>query len=180
MKRLLIASLLLAACGIPEEVHNQAVKDLEKCKQDLALTRGDIQRMEGELGEGKQRMTSLEGERGSLAQKLGATQKELDELRKAREAAEKRNAQFRALLERLRAMIDSGKLNVEIRKGKMVVKLADKILFDPGKVDLKADGQVALREVASALKEIGDREFLVTGHTDNKPIKSGRFKSNWD
>src|SRR5262249_30018548 len=111
---------VVGACGISEEVHNQTLKDMEKCKQDLSNAQNDAARANAELEGEKSRLTSVEGERGTLAKHLSATQKELEDLRKAREAAERRNAQFKSLVDKLRAMIDSGKLNVEIRKGKMV------------------------------------------------------------
>src|SRR5437660_5253223 len=122
-----LLAFIVSACGISEEVHNQSLKDIEKCKQDLANAQNDAARANAEVEDEKSRLTSVEGERGTLAKNLSTTQRELEELRKAREAAERRNAQFKSLLDKLRAMIDSGKLNVEIRKGKMVVKLADKI-----------------------------------------------------
>jgi chemotaxis protein MotB len=81
---------------------------------------------------------------------------------------------------RLRDAIGAGTLAVEVRKGKMLVKLGDAILFDPGQATLKSDGQRALRQVAQALKEIPERDFLVAGHTDNRPIKNSPYASNWD
>ena len=62
----------------------------------------------------------------------------------------------------------------------MIVRLGDQILFDPGKTELKKDGEDALRQVTDVLKEIPNRNFQVAGHTDNIPIKSKRFRSNWD
>jgi len=41
------------------------------------------------------------------------------------------------------------------------VRLADQILFDPGKTELKKDGQEALRQVTAVLKEIPNRDFQV-------------------
>ena len=37
-----------------------------------------------------------------------------------------------------------------------------------------------MTQVAQALATIGDRRFLVSGHTDNVPIKTSRFPSNWE
>jgi chemotaxis protein MotB len=34
--------------------------------------------------------------------------------------------------------------------------------------------------VAQVLATIGDRRFMVSGHTDNVPIKTARFPSNWE
>jgi chemotaxis protein MotB len=62
----------------------------------------------------------------------------------------------------------------------MLVKLPDNILFDPGKTDLKPAGKDAIAQVTSILSGIEGRKFQVAGHTDNIPIKSAKFKSNWE
>jgi len=170
----------LTACGIPEETHDAVKKDLEKCKTDLAGTKNTLQTTEEERNKLKTELDSMGAKRDDLAKRLGATKQEIEELRKARAAAEARSRTFRQLLARLKSMIDSGKLQVEMRKGKMVVKMSDKILFDPGKVELKKDGKIALKQLAAVLKDIGDRDFLVAGHTDNVPIKTRQFRSNWE
>jgi chemotaxis protein MotB len=54
------------------------------------------------------------------------------------------------------------------------------VLFDSGKTDLKPQGQEAMTKVAQVLAALPDRHFIVAGHTDNVPIRSGRYKSNWD
>jgi len=173
MRKLAWMLAVAAGCGINKDVHRQTLDKLAASEAQLKEQQDANTKLESD-------MKALEGERGSLAQKLGATQKEIEELRKARELAEKRSKTFRDLVAKLRSMIDSGQLKVEIRKGKMLVKLSDKILFDTGKADLKKEGQAALAEVAVALKSIPDRDFLVAGHTDNVPIKTRKFKANWD
>jgi len=179
---LLLAGLVIAlsACGIAQETHDAVVKDLQKCTSELAKTRTSLQSTEGERNKLKEEMDSIGADRDALAKKLGATKKEIDELRKARAMAEQRTKTFRQLLERLKSMISSGKLQVEIRKGRMIVKMSDKILFDPGKTMLKKDGKVALKQLAAVLKDIGERDYLIAGHTDNIPIKTRQFKSNWE
>src|SRR6185312_1406482 len=89
-------------------------------------------------------------------------------------------ATFRTLVERLRSMIDAGKLQVVIRDGRMLIALPDAVLFDSGKTDVKTDGQGALTQVANVLSSIEDRRFLVAGHTDANPIHTKEFPSNWE
>jgi chemotaxis protein MotB len=84
------------------------------------------------------------------------------------------------MVAKFKSMIDAGKLQVEIRNGLMLVKLPDNILFDPGKTDLKPAGKDAIAQVTQILSGIEGRKFQVTGHTDNIPIKSAKFKSNWE
>ncbi len=163
------------------------------------LTR--IQDLEAQLGQANERNTSLEAslkdlgdrnaqltgkltaagaEKGSLSASLAEKDRALEELRQREKQAQARLATFRQMLERFRSMIDSGKLRVRVVRGRMVVELAENILFDSGKADLKREGQEALTQVAGVLASIPDRDFQITGHTDNIPIKSTRFPSNWE
>jgi len=93
---------------------------------------------------------------------------------------EKRLAEYRKLTEQLASMVKTGKLQVKVRNGNMVIQLANNILFDTGKTEVKKDGQDALTELAAILKTIANRRFLVAGHTDNVPISSKRYASNWE
>lgn len=183
----------LSACG-PSDAHKKAMKDLDACTSGLSTCQSDRDARDKEIARLKRnqatleaevnklggKVTGLEGEKGNLSGQLAATQQELEELRLARASAEKRMAAFRALAAKLRAMIDSGKISVSVRKGRMIVKMSDKILFDPGKTELKPEGQTAILQVTEALKGIPDRDFVVAGHTDNIPIKSKKFASNWE
>ena len=89
-------------------------------------------------------------------------------------------AEFKGLTGKFQRMIDSGKLDVVFRRGKMVVKLPESILFPSGSIDLSADGKSAIAEVAAILRQMGGRHFTVAGHTDNIPVQSGKFDNNWE
>jgi chemotaxis protein MotB len=104
----------------------------------------------------------------------------VDELRAKERQAQTRLQTFRNMLEKFKKMIASGQLRVRIQRGRMVVELSENILFDSGKAALKKEGETALEEVAGVLASISDREFQIAGHTDNVPIKSARFPSNWE
>src|SRR4029077_3570333 len=122
----------------------------------------------------------LETERGNLGGELEQAQKRMEELRKAQVQAEARAAQFRKLVTQFKSLTDSGKLQVEIRENRMIVRLGDQILFDPGKTDLQGEGKDARTHARTLLQETPNRNFQVAGHTDNAPINSARFRSNWD
>ncbi len=104
----------------------------------------------------------------------------VEELRAKERQAQARLQTFRNMVEKFRRMIESGQLRVRIVRGRMVVELSENILFDSGKADLKKEGQTALQEVATVLASIPDRDFQIAGHTDNIPIKSAKFPSNWE
>ena len=200
-----LASLLVAtvatlgsACGIDEQVHNAALKDRDAQKQKLAETQTALDREKAahkadvdsrdarvmvltkKLESLGQDVSRLETERGTLGGELESAKKRMDELRKAQAQAEARAAQFRKLVTQFKTLTDAGKLQVEIRENRMIVRLGDKILFDPGKTDLKPEGKDALKQVTEVLKALPNRNFQIAGHTDNAPMKSAKFRSNWD
>ncbi|MBW2546347.1 MAG: flagellar motor protein MotB, partial [Deltaproteobacteria bacterium] len=99
----------------------------------------------------------------------------------AREArAAKRLQEYNSMLKQLKSMIDSGKLTVRIVRNKMVIELPEAVLFASGRAKLKKDGIRVLAELGPVLASLQGREFQVGGHTDNKPIKTKRFPSNWE
>jgi chemotaxis protein MotB len=194
----LATTLGAVGCGINEDLYNSTVKDRDAQKQKLAATESDLEKeraqhkkdvasrdarvtvLSNKLASLGQDVSRLETERGNLGGELEQAQKRMEELRKAQAQAEARAAQFRKLVTQFKALTDAGKLQVEIRENRMIVRLGDKILFDPGKTDLKPEGKDALTQVTAVLKSLPNRNFQVAGHTDNVPIKSKRFRSNWD
>jgi chemotaxis protein MotB len=176
----LLAALCASACGYSEE--------------EMQAKRDDITRLSADLAEAKQRGDSLEAKLNELgvsnqelSKKLdiagvqkGELERALEELRARERQAQARLAVFSEMVNKFKAMIDSGKLRVRVVRGRMVVELAENILFDSGKSDLKSEGEEALTEVAGVLSSIPNRDFQIAGHTDNIPIKSARFPSNWE
>jgi chemotaxis protein MotB len=193
-----VAAWACLGCGVDETLYNAAVKDRDAQKQHLSETQETLSRekaahgkdndlrdtrilaLENKLKALGQDVSRLETERQGLGGELDQAKKRMEELRKAQAQAEARAAQFRKLVTQFKALTDAGKLQVEIRENRMIVRLGDKILFDPGKTELKPEGKEALQQVTVVLKDIPNRNYQVAGHTDNIPIKSKRFRSNWD
>ena len=101
-------------------------------------------------------------------------------LEQQQQKADARLRDFKQLTRRFQRMIDTGKLDVVFRRGEMIVKLPAAILFASGKADVSDSGRAALKEVASILGKMPRRRFTVAGHTDNVPVKSAPFPSNWE
>lgn len=64
-------------------------------------------------------------------------------------------------------------------RGLVVNIVTDKVLFDTGKADLRKDGVRVLDVIAPSVRNLPNR-VTVEGHTDNVPITSGTFASNWE
>lgn len=145
-----------------------------------ALERDKAKMLDGQLAECKKQSKSL----SSVKDNLETTRAELESLRKQREQTAKRLEAFKDLSEKLKKMIDSGRLDVVIRDGRMVVKLPASVLFDSGSAELSRDGELALMELAVALRQFPERTFMVEGHTDDRPLEASgpeaKYKDNWE
>ncbi|HLV09757.1 MAG TPA: OmpA family protein [Halanaerobiales bacterium] len=61
----------------------------------------------------------------------------------------------------------------------LVVRLTGQILYDLGKADIKPEGREILDQVAVSIRNI-ENNIMVEGHTDNWPINTEQFPSNWE
>lgn len=96
-----------------------------------------------------------------------------------REAA-RRVAEFKDMLARFKDLIDAGKLQVRLVDGRMVLTLPMDILFPSGSAKLAREGREALLAVGRGLATIPERRFQVEGHTDDVPIHTAAYPSNWE
>jgi chemotaxis protein MotB len=62
----------------------------------------------------------------------------------------------------------------------LTVEVAEQLFFDSGKATLKDTGKEVLKKVGEALKGYDDKIVRVVGHTDNVPIATAQFPSNWE
>ncbi|GAC1570788.1 MAG: OmpA family protein [Polyangiales bacterium] len=138
------------------------------------------QRLRDELTRLGKDVDTMLAEKGMLTDALKEAKNRLKELRRAQDAAERRAVIFKQLADSFKKMTDAGILTVVLRDGRLVLQLANDTLFETARVELRPAGIVALKEVASALKSIADRRFQVSGHTDNAPLASVRYPSNWE
>lgn len=71
-------------------------------------------------------------------------------------------------------------INIKVDKGVVYIDISDKLLFRSGKYQVTPEAQTVLGKVAAVLKNQPDIEFMVEGHTDNVPYRSGVLLDNWD
>lgn len=154
-----------------------ALADEEEKSRSLAE---QIGRLESQIANLSREQAQLLKDRTSLASSVEEMQSALAEANRRKAQADQRIAEYRDLLSRFQALIDAGKLKVKIVDGRMVVELPSDVLFGSGSARLSADGQQAISEVGSVLAEIPERRFQVEGHTDNIPIATAQYPSNWE
>lgn len=61
----------------------------------------------------------------------------------------------------------------------VILQLGDSILFDTGQAVLKEESYQVLNVISTIIPQI-DNEIMVQGHTDNRPINSAQYPSNWE
>lgn len=67
----------------------------------------------------------------------------------------------------------------ELTNGDIVLTLPDKVLFRPGEAVLQNEARPFIQAIGDVLIEL-DRHVRVEGHTDNVPIHTIQFPSNWE
>lgn len=135
-------------------------------KEALGLRDAEITKL-------KDQLTGLTNDKTDLSTKL-------EELSEREKQAKERIAEFSKLTERFQKLSQAGTLSVKIERGRMLVVLSSDVLFSSGSSRLSTEGEVAIEQVVQVLKQIPDKDFQIEGHTDNVPIKTARFASNWE
>ena len=68
---------------------------------------------------------------------------------------------------------------VEKRNGEFVITVPESVMFQSGEAILRPDALPFLQALGQVLSEL-DRYVRVEGHTDNVPIRTAQFPSNWE
>lgn len=76
--------------------------------------------------------------------------------------------------------LDDEDINIKVDKGVVYIDISDKLLFKSGSYDVTEKARAVLGKVALVLKNQPEIEFMVEGHTDNVPYRSGVLLDNWD
>ena len=98
----------------------------------------------------------------------------------AQQVLEKEMAEQAELLKAaLQDEIGEGMVTVEREGAKIILRIREKGSFRSGSASLDAGFYDVMDRISSVLQDTpGD--IVVAGHTDNIPIRSGRFRSNWE
>ena len=154
---------------------------LQRFENERARTRQQIEQLEKNKVEQVQQLQQGGVEALELKAALAAAQARLEGLEAERAELGVQMAEYRKVTQQFRSMIDSGKLAVTFRRGRMIVELPAAVLFASGSAELSAQGATALNEVAAVLGNVPGKRFIVAGHTDDVPITKALtgYSSNW-
>ena len=111
--------------------------------------------------------------------------KQLEAALNSMSAALREQASLASLKQKLDAYAKAHGLNNEVqtvidRRGLVVRVLTDQLLFVSGQATLQPEGFPLLNEVAQLLNVDKSHPITVEGHTDNVPISSSQYPSNWE
>jgi len=98
----------------------------------------------------------------------GTGQAPLEDLRDKVDALIARTPELK---DKVRTRDDAEGLGIEFR---------DALLFDSGSPKLREEAQPAIAEIARLLRELPGRPVIIEGHTDEVPINTASFHSNWE
>ncbi len=73
-------------------------------------------------------------------------------------------------------------VSIDMNQDGILMQFASRAFYGPGQAEIGAEAQGIIDRVASAITGIGEYPFRldVEGHTDNAPISTVRFPSNWE
>jgi chemotaxis protein MotB len=84
------------------------------------------------------------------------------------------------LIAELRGQLEAREGEVSAVGNRISVDLVDEVLFKSGEADISPRGQKVLARLGGVLRSLDDKQILVGGHTDDRPIHTERFPSNWE
>ncbi len=122
----------------------------------------------------------LKAELDKLKADLTKTQEELAALQQEKKEAVQAKSK---LEEEMRAALQSKDITISDLQGKLEVNILDRVLFDTGKAEMKAEGADVLLRIANILTNHPNRLIHIIGHTDNIPIRAGantKYPTNWE
>ncbi len=86
---------------------------------------------------------------------------------------------LKVLSEELKKEIEEGRIEISMQQRGLVVSFTQAALFPSGEAVISADALSGLEKLAAAMKKIPNPVRL-EGHSDSVPIRTPRFRSNWE
>lgn len=140
----------------------QLIDQMEDLRQDQADLERDVKRLRKAEAELKSNLEARE-------QELASRTQEVDELR----------GTYEGLVSDLEQEVATGQIEIQQLRDGLHVNMNQDVLFSSGSAQVNAKGRGVLGKVAARLADVPHR-IVVEGHTDNVPIHSSRYPSNWE
>src|SRR5450432_423160 len=161
--------------------HNADKKELDTQQQVVSQLKDQLEKMGVNVSTLNEQLEQTGSQNKTLAKNLEEVNRALKEYQERAAQLERIKQRFEVLRDKLKKLTELG-LKVEIRRNRMVIRLPGDVLFASGEDKLRPEGKKVLDAVAEVIrndKQLSGRYFQIAGHTDNKPLKGGRFGDNW-
>jgi len=103
---------------------------------------------------------------------LDALNRELEEIEETRKHAQR-------LRIALKEEIERGYVSIETEGLRVTIHIMENASFDSGMADVRPEFLPVLTKIARLIDD-NSGEVTISGHTDNVPISTPRFRSNWE
>jgi len=177
-----------------KELLDSATGKLNRCLEEKATATTKMQALESQVGQLSTTNAALLNNVGNMAT---LSKKEAENLEKSLESIKEKDIQIKTMRDAISkkdsvtlALVTSlkgalGNLNdedieVNVEKGVVFISISDKLLFKSGSYNVSDKAKTILGKVATVVNNKPDIEFMVEGHTDDVPYKSGVLLDNWD
>jgi chemotaxis protein MotB len=204
---LMVFSTVFTACVSSKKFNRQVAKydtlktdydklnlQLSACLDERSKQSSRITSLESELAHVKENSTNLLTQLSTLSvittEQSESIKKSLENLNSKdayimdlqKEMARKDSLNMALVLNLKGALKDVNDEDVQIKvEGSAVfISISDKMLFKSGSYVITPRAKEVLGKVADVIKAQPDIQFMVEGHTDNKPISTPGIKDNWD
>jgi chemotaxis protein MotB len=177
-----------------QDLLNSATVKLNTCLEEKATADARMKTLEEENAFLKANNQELINNMGNLttltakgADNLEKSLESLQEkdltIRKLQNAVTRRDSVNLALVQSLKGVLgnlDDEDIEISVEKGVVFISISDKLLFRSGSYNVTNAAKQVLGKVAQVVNNKPDFEFMVEGHTDNVPYRSGVLLDNWD
>ncbi|NMO97890.1 flagellar motor protein MotB [Paenibacillus lemnae] len=74
----------------------------------------------------------------------------------------------------------STELSTKLNHSQLMITIRDNALFASGEATVKDDARKLAKAISQMLQQVPAYDIIVSGHTDNVPMNSVKYPSNWD
>lgn len=178
-----------------QELLDSATNKLNMCLEEKASANSKIDGLESQISTMGKTNSALLNNVGDLAtlstkeaqnleRSLESIKEKDSQIKTMRDAITKKDSVTLALVTSLKGALGNLQdedIQVNVEKGVVFISISDKLLFKSGSYNISSRAQEILGKVATVVNNKPEIEFLVEGHTDDVPYKSGGILiDNWD
>jgi chemotaxis protein MotB len=177
---LIAAALVAGGCvskGEFEKAQAEKSQEIDALQKERAALEQQTRELQSQRKALEDQKVALERQQSNLRTELDTVARQKAQLEAANQQTK---SQYDGLVANLNEEVKKGQLQVRQYKDMLTVEVAEQLFFDSGRAALKEQGKDVLKRVGEALKGYEDKVIRVVGHTDNVPIATSQFPSNWE